>query len=83
MFEELYISGKELNTEHPDILVVPKGDNISDGFVVSEFETQLNQIISKAKSFDSDAIQGLNQIVASKYNLNQARSNVIPLNKMN
>jgi len=83
MFEELYISGKELNTEHPDILVVPKGDNIGDGFIVSEFETQLNQIISKAKGFDSDAIQGLNQIVASKYNLNQARSNVIPLNKMN
>src|SRR5690606_32348202 len=30
LFEELYLSGQELNTSNPDILIVPKGDALSE-----------------------------------------------------
>jgi len=81
MFEELYISGKELNTEHPDILVLPKGDNISDGFSVSDFDIQIDQLIDAAKSFNHDSLVILNKLVASKYELVQLNAEVIPLHK--
>jgi FlaA1/EpsC-like NDP-sugar epimerase len=29
MFEELYLSGKELQTNHPDILTLPDGDTVN------------------------------------------------------
>ena len=67
MFEELYISGKELNTEHPDILVVPKGDNISDSFSASEFGRKLDAMIDAAKSSDRESVAILNALVASNY----------------
>lgn len=72
MFEELYISGKELNTEHPDILVVPRGDHISDAESFDQVEKQIELMLEKAHKNDSEAIQILNRLVGSKYNLQQA-----------
>lgn len=82
MFEELYISGKELNTEHPDILVVPRGDNILEGFSATDFDQQIQQLIETAKAFDHESVVILSKLVASKYELKQAsQAPVIQLHK--
>lgn len=67
MFEELYISGKELNTEHPDILVLPKGDALPAQFSVAEFGDCIDQIITHAENSDKRAIVGLSSLIDSKY----------------
>jgi FlaA1/EpsC-like NDP-sugar epimerase len=67
MFEELYISGKELNTEHPDILVVPKGDSLPDAFEPRQFESQVDSMIEAAKNSNRTAVVLLTTLVASKY----------------
>lgn len=67
MFEELYISGKELNTEHPDILVLPKGDALPTGFSNEEFEISINEIISYARGSDRNALVKLGSLVSMKY----------------
>ncbi len=67
MFEELYISGKELNTEHPDILVLPKGDALPTGFSNDEFELAINEIVSFARSSDRNALVKLGSLVSMKY----------------
>lgn len=63
MFEELYLCGNELNTEHPDILVLPKGDSglhNRDNFKL--FET-VESIVTKASNHDKEAIIELNSLV--------------------
>jgi FlaA1/EpsC-like NDP-sugar epimerase len=67
MFEELYISGKELNTEHPDILVLPKGDALPEGYDFESMEVQIKQMISDAKKSDMESIYLLRSIVNSNY----------------
>jgi UDP-N-acetyl-D-glucosamine 4,6-dehydratase len=82
MFEELYISGKELNTEHPDIVVVPKGDNIADSFCATEFIEQINLIVENAKASNREAVVLLNSVVASKYdNVNRNQKSVFQIVK--
>ncbi len=67
MFEELYISGKELNTEHPDILVLPKGDALPSEFTITEFSQVVTQMITDAKSSDRQAIVRLSSLINSQY----------------
>ncbi len=67
MFEELYISGKEINTEHPDILVMPKGDALPSEFSNDEFDTCIDEIISDSKNSDRNALIKLGSLVNTKY----------------
>lgn len=67
MFEELYISGKELNTEHPDILVLPKGDALPADITVNEFKESINQIIYHATKSDRQALVQLGSLINSQY----------------
>lgn len=67
MFEELYISGNELNTEHPDILVLPKGDALPSQFSIDEFNTCINEVISYAEESDQKAIVKLSSLINSQY----------------
>lgn len=68
MFEELYISGKELNTSHPDILVLPKGDVLpSDGSVTLLPDQAISEIIHLANKSDLNAVTKLKSLINSKY----------------
>lgn len=67
MFEELYISGNELNTEHPDILVLPKGGALPAQFSPEEFEVCINEIIQFAGESDRKSIVKLSSLVDSQY----------------
>lgn len=66
MFEELYISGKELNTEHPDILVLPKGDT-AENCTAEEILKQIDGMIEDAKQSRKEAVYSLNALVNSNY----------------
>jgi len=67
MFEELYISGKELNTEHPDILVLPKGDALPAGFSTEDFISCIDEMIAFAKQSDRNALVKLGSLVSEKH----------------
>ncbi|MCB0390360.1 MAG: polysaccharide biosynthesis protein [Bdellovibrionales bacterium] len=67
MFEELYISGKELKTDNPDILTVPKGDNLE---LFEQPQTLrkmvfaiVNQLCELSQNSDKKAIEILNEVV--------------------
>ncbi|MBT4763338.1 MAG: polysaccharide biosynthesis protein [Bdellovibrionaceae bacterium] len=69
IFEELYIRGDELKTEHPDILTIPNGD--SDVFLSSTkrkiLMNQIENIIEQANNSTKDAVFTLNEVVNSNY----------------
>ena len=69
MFEELYISGKELKTDNPDILTVPKGDNLElfnqPAALRKAVFTIVEKICEQAKNSDDKAVEILNEVVKS------------------
>ena len=67
MFEELYIQGNELNTEHPDILVLPKGGALPTQFSPEEFQLCINDIIQFAEESDKRSIIKLSSVINSQY----------------
>jgi FlaA1/EpsC-like NDP-sugar epimerase len=67
MFEELYISGKELNTEHPDILVLPKGDALPADYTSQEFLEAIHDIVKFAEKSDKQAIVKLSSLINTQY----------------
>ncbi len=67
MFEELYIAGNELNTEHPDILVLPKGDALPAEFSIEEFSECISEIIRYAKDADKRSIVKLSSLINLQY----------------
>jgi FlaA1/EpsC-like NDP-sugar epimerase len=67
MFEELYISGNELNTEHPDILVVPRGGTLPAEITTEEFGQCITEIIQHAEESDKKAIVKLSSLINSQY----------------
>lgn len=67
MFEELYISGNELGTEHPDILVVPKGDALPSNFREIDFTKDVSTMLEASKNGDKNAIFILSKLVNSNY----------------
>lgn len=67
MFEELYISGNELDTEHPDILVVPKGDALPSNFREIDFAKDVFAMLEASRSGDKNAIFILSRLVNSNY----------------
>lgn len=68
IFEELYISGDELQTQDPDILVLPRGDRggVTDAQIGS-IRGEVKAIIERAERADRDAIARLIAMVKSKY----------------
>jgi FlaA1/EpsC-like NDP-sugar epimerase len=61
MFEELYITGNEINTEHPDVLIVPGGDRSAKNQVVPIIDA----IIRHAQTGSKEAVFTLNALVKS------------------
>src|SRR3989344_130150 len=67
MFEELYISGNELNTSHPDILVMPKGDVLATDAQALNPDEWIHEIISLAQQSDAKSVVKLKSFINSKY----------------
>lgn len=73
MFEELYIRGDELATEHPDILTLPEGDAAFIGDIKFAEDSKENlvakveQLIELAKQNSHEATILLNKLVKSNY----------------
>ncbi len=69
MFEELYIRGDELKTDHPDILTIPNGDSSIFG-VPSErqrMHEKVRSMVTMAQQGAKDALYVLNELVKSNY----------------
>lgn len=69
LYEELYLRGNEIITEHPDILTIPSGD-----LGIEEFDKnpkilnhKIAEMIDFAKTGDKSSIYILNEIVQSTY----------------
>lgn len=69
MFEELYLSGNELKTEHPDILVVPSGGHVSKSINHDVLINRIHKIITHAQLRSKDVVHEL--INLEKVDLNQ------------
>lgn len=65
MYEELYIRGDELQTEHPDVLTLPLGD-VSQPWSHSEIltiESLINRIIVLAQESNSQSIVEMKNLI--------------------
>lgn len=52
MFEELYLTGHELTTRHPDIMTVPRGDLLADSTQVGQLRARVENLVAAAKTGD-------------------------------
>ena len=59
MYEELYLTGNELTTRHPDILTMPKGDGGGDP---SQILSQAERLIGLAEKSDPQLASYLVQL---------------------
>jgi FlaA1/EpsC-like NDP-sugar epimerase len=67
LFEELYLHGNEIDTEDPDILIVPKGDHAELG--TAALRNAVDEIIAYAKEGNPESLFRMGQIVKSNYKL--------------
>ena len=66
MFEELYIRGDELKTEHPEILTLPHGDSNLNFDSIKKLKERISQMCEHAFAGSKQAIFDLNDIVKSQ-----------------
>lgn len=69
MFEELYLRGDELQTEHPDILTLPNGDSplATSPEENAALSRTVENMLKEADAGKSTAIGKLNDLVKSNY----------------
>lgn len=69
LFEELYIRGDELKTDHPDILSIPYGDSnlTSDPSALEKLKTQVSEMIDLATQSSDKSLHILNTLVKPNY----------------
>lgn len=69
MFEELYIRGDEIETEHPDILILRNGDSTlsTDTDELAQLPQKIASLIKNAQIGSQEALIGLNELVKSNY----------------
>jgi FlaA1/EpsC-like NDP-sugar epimerase len=63
LVEELYLSGNEANTDNPDILILPKGDAISEGWTFRRLGLELAELFQQAESGREGAVPLLQALV--------------------
>ncbi len=56
LFEELYLSGQELNTSNPDILIVPKGDALSEDMTYDQLVATVDAIVENTYHENKEAV---------------------------
>jgi FlaA1/EpsC-like NDP-sugar epimerase len=73
LFEELYIKGDELKTEHPDILTIPMGDagHTWTRTEVDNLNQSVNQMITYAKGSNQEALFILTSLSKANYDMNK------------
>lgn len=69
MYEELYLTGAELTTRHPDILTVPRGDDRLNSAVLTDAE----RLIHMAEAGDEKLLSALVQM-ANTHSVNIERA---------
>jgi FlaA1/EpsC-like NDP-sugar epimerase len=69
MFEELYIRGDEIETEHPDILILRNGDSTLAAIPdeLAALPQKIENLIKNAQIGSQEALIGLNELVKSNY----------------
>jgi len=69
LFEELYIRGDELKTEHPDILTLPIGDaaHTLTGTGHKDVKSKIKTMLDLASESDKKAIYTLSELIRSNY----------------
>lgn len=69
LFEELYIRGDELKTEHPDILTLPMGDaaHTLTGTGHRDVKSKIAKMLGLAGESDKKAIYTLSELIRSNY----------------
>lgn len=69
LFEELYIRGDELKTEHPDILTLPMGDaaHTLAGTDHKDVKSKITEMLGLAQEGDKKAIYTLSELIRSNY----------------
>jgi FlaA1/EpsC-like NDP-sugar epimerase len=69
LYEELYLKGDELLTEHPDILTLPDGDADPDlfGQAPERLIEQVKRLLKLAQESSVESIHALNGLVKSAY----------------
>ncbi|MCM2282148.1 MAG: polysaccharide biosynthesis protein [Bdellovibrionaceae bacterium] len=69
MFEELYIRGDELKTEHPDILTLTNGDSTmaEDASEILRVRRLVDEMLDAAEAGSKEALFKLNDLVKSNY----------------
>ncbi len=69
LYEELYLSGNEITTEHPDVLTIPMGDLGTEDHDDNPklFFNRVYEMISLCRAGAIDAIYLLNELVKSTY----------------
>jgi FlaA1/EpsC-like NDP-sugar epimerase len=65
MFEELYLCGNELNTEHPDILILPRGDTATSSAEEPGVRQRIQLIIELAQRGDRNCLAELRNLIRS------------------
>ena len=73
LYEELYIRGDELKTEHPDILTLPNGDTEIMLHVPSELqqlEKSIDRLIQASHASSADALHILNGLIKNGHGAN-------------
>jgi FlaA1/EpsC-like NDP-sugar epimerase len=71
MYEELYISGNELQTKHPDILTVPTGDNLPLEIGIEELKSRLDfkieELLLLSKQSEKKSLFILNSFITGDW----------------
>lgn len=63
LFEELYLSGHELDTSNPDVLIVPKGDTLSEDITYAQLVGLIGAISEHAYNEDKEAIKLVRSLI--------------------
>ncbi|MCB0378286.1 MAG: polysaccharide biosynthesis protein [Bdellovibrionales bacterium] len=71
MYEELYIRGDELKTDHPDILTLPRGDAaiFNDSTSIRSMEKLVDELIAFAQDANERALYLLNELAKPQFSV--------------
>lgn len=65
IFEELYIRGDEIATEHPDILTIPFGDTDGSDAEFLGLNLKIDKLVNQARIASDEALNSLSELVKS------------------
>lgn len=65
IFEELYIRGDEIETEHPDILTIPFGDTDGSDSEFLGLIAKVDELLKNARTANDEALKVLGDLVKS------------------